>query len=118
MFYKGELLRKQDELEKALDVSDELAAENPRDIMAVSLRGEVWFAQGDYERALEDFDTALKGLTDDNPIRLKLLYNRAITLFKLGKFHEARLAYQSYIDRRKSMGKGLRQRDYFNMGLF
>ena len=54
--YKGELLLKHGELDKALAVSDGLVTENPEDVMAYSLRAEVWFAQGDYRQALEDFN--------------------------------------------------------------
>ena len=118
LLYQGEHYLKQGNLEKALEVSDELAAENPRDVMAVSLRGEVWFAKGDYRQALEDFEAALRTAGPADPLRLDLLYNRAISLYKLGRFRDARLAYQDYIEGRTSRGKGLRQQDHYNMGLF
>ena len=116
--YKGELLLKQGEQDEALAVSDRLVTENPKDATAYSLRAEVWFAQGDYRQALEDFDKALERVWNDDSLQLKLLYNRAVTLFKLGKFKDARLAYRDYIDERKTMGKDIRQKDYYNMGLF
>ncbi len=115
--YKGELLLKQGELNKALEVSDRLVAENPHDVTALCLRAQVWVAQGDYRQALEDYDTALKEAKSDDE-RLKLLYNRAILFFKMDKFHDACLAYQDYINQRRAMGKDLTQEDYYNMGLF
>ena len=116
--YKGELLLKQGELDKALAVSDRLVIENPEDVTAHSLRAEIWFARGDYKQALDDFNKSLERVRNDDSLQLKLLYNRTVTLFKLGKFREARLAYRNYIDERKTMGKDIRQKDYYNMGLF
>lgn len=67
------------------------------------------YEKGEFEQALQKFDEAKKEL----PRSAALEFNRGNALFKLGRFDEARDAYQHVFDLDKS---DLTQRDYYNLG--
>src|SRR5262245_41075594 len=48
-------------------------------------RGNAWFAKGDYEHALADFDLAVAS----DPNYAEAYYNRGITRFRMGNYERA-----------------------------
>src|SRR5262245_54160768 len=71
-------------LSPAITVAQPLASRSAT-ASAYIKRGGAWFAKGEYERALADFDLAVAS----DPGQAGAYYNRAVTLYRLKKYERA-----------------------------
>ena len=80
-------LNRHEEALTALNRALEVDSSNPADTM---LKGELNFALGNYDLALESFDTAVAMRTDQKLVDSALLYNnRALVRLERGEFNDA-----------------------------
>ncbi len=83
-------------------------------------RGLAWAEKGEYERALRDLNQAM-GLNPDNGI---VLYNRAVTLLKMGEKQEGLAQLNAALDsgvldaKRKAMAYNMRGLFWFKAGSY
>jgi len=74
----------------ALKEFDAILAQEPKHASALNNRGNLYFARGDYERALDAYRLAEEADPRDGGIRL----NAALAYYRLGKLAEARTKFQ------------------------
>ncbi len=67
-----------------------ILAQEPRHVSALNNRGNLYFAQGDFERALDAYRTAEEVDPGDGGIRI----NAALAYYRLGKLPEARTKFK------------------------
>jgi tetratricopeptide (TPR) repeat protein/DNA-binding beta-propeller fold protein YncE len=78
---------------------DAILAQDPRHAAAANNRGNLYFARGDFERALEAYRFAEELDPADGGIRL----NAALAYYRLGKLPEARGKYREAADLKKDI---------------
>jgi tetratricopeptide (TPR) repeat protein len=76
--------------EVALREFDAIIAQDPRHVAAINNRGNIYFARGDFERALDSYRYAEELDSADGGIRI----NSALAYYKLGKLAEAQAKYR------------------------
>jgi tetratricopeptide (TPR) repeat protein/sugar lactone lactonase YvrE len=69
---------------------DAILSQEPRHVSALNNRGNLYFAQGDFERALDAYRTAEEVDPGDGGIRI----NAALAYYRLGKLPEARTKFK------------------------
>jgi tetratricopeptide (TPR) repeat protein len=67
-----------------------ILSQDPRHVSALNNRGNLYFVQGDFERALDAYRTAEEVDPADGGIRI----NAALAYYRLGKLPEARTKFK------------------------
>lgn len=85
-------------------------------VMALGLKGEIYYKQGDYQRAAESFSQAQTAAGDYDDFvatdsYLAILHNGAHVQFALGKFRRAKGLMEEYLRRKKLAGKPISPED-------
>lgn len=82
----------------------QLLEANPRHVAAHNNRGNLFFARGDYERALDAYRYAEELDPADGGVRL----NAALAYYRLGKLAEARSKFREATQLRKELASQYR----------
>ena len=75
-------------------------SESGSDVAALNNRGNLYFASGDFERALEAYRVAQEAAPQDGGIRL----NAALAYYRLGKLPEARAKFKEATQLKGDLG--------------
>jgi tetratricopeptide (TPR) repeat protein len=104
-FFEGKLLEAENRLNQVLTL-------NPNYPLAVYFLGVIYHEKGEYERAIQMYETALKNLSEEQKYDLADVYqNMGCSLWGVGKREEALEAWQSclkYNPKQKSAKKNLK----------
>src|SRR4029078_6632939 len=79
---------------------DAILAQEPKHASALNNRGNLYFASGDFERALEAYRVAQEAAPQDGGIRL----NAALAYYRLGKLPEARAKFKEATQLKGDLG--------------
>ena len=84
--------------------------------MALGLKGEIYYKQGDYERSSEAFNQARSSSSDNEDFKgtdsyLAILINASRVQFALGKFRSSKTYLDEYMTRKKTNGKEISSED-------
>ncbi len=75
-------------------------AKNPRFArMAGFLKGDIFFQKGDYQRSVAEYDAAIAKYKDHLQDQPNAFYNRAESLFWLGRYEESARAFRQFVVR-------------------